>query len=48
VAVCRDDICRFGQRLAIYLRRAAVLKAFNRITGGAFVGFAGLMAAARN
>ncbi|HYD61112.1 MAG TPA: LysE family translocator [Noviherbaspirillum sp.] len=37
-----------GQRLAVYLRRAAVLKAFNRITGGAFVGFAGLMAAARN
>ena len=37
-----------GQRLAVYLRRAAVLKAFNRITGGAFIGFAGLMAAARN
>ena len=37
-----------GQRLAVYLRRAAVLKTFNRITGGAFVGFAGLMAAARN
>ncbi len=37
-----------GQRLAAYLRRAPVLKIFNRITGGAFVGFAALMAAARN
>ncbi|RZI43339.1 LysE family translocator [Herbaspirillum sp. HC18] len=37
-----------GQRLAAYLRRAPVLKAFNRITGGAFIGFAALMATARN
>lgn len=37
-----------GQRLAAYLRRAAVLKAFNRVTGGAFIGFAAMMAAARN
>lgn len=37
-----------GQRLAAYLRRAPVLKAFNRITGGAFVGFAALMATTRN
>jgi len=35
-----------GQRLAAYLRRAAVMKAFNRITGGIFVGFAAVMAAA--
>ena len=37
-----------GQRLAAYLRRSAVLKAFNRLTGGAFIGFAAMMAAARN
>lgn len=37
-----------GQRLAAYLRRATVLKMFNRLTGGAFIGFAALMAAARN
>lgn len=37
-----------GQKLAAYLRRSAVLKVFNRLTGGAFVGFAALMAAARN
>jgi threonine/homoserine/homoserine lactone efflux protein len=37
-----------GQRLAAYLRRAAVLKAFNRVTGGVFVGFAAVMAAVRN
>jgi len=35
-----------GQRLASCLRRAAVMKAFNRITGGVFVGFAAIMAAA--
>jgi len=35
-----------GQRLAGYLRRAAVMKAFNRVTGGIFVGFAALMAVA--
>lgn len=37
-----------GQRLAAYLRRAAVLKAFNRLTGGAFIGFAAVMASARS
>jgi len=37
-----------GHRLAAYLRRAPVLKAFNRLTGGAFIGFAALMAGARN
>ena len=26
-----------------YLQRAAVMKVFNRVTGGAFIGFAGLM-----
>jgi threonine/homoserine/homoserine lactone efflux protein len=36
-----------GQRLARYLRRSAVLKAFNRITGGVFIGFAMAMAAVR-
>jgi threonine/homoserine/homoserine lactone efflux protein len=36
-----------GQRLAGYLRRSAVLKAFNRLTGGVFMGFAALMAAMR-
>jgi threonine/homoserine/homoserine lactone efflux protein len=37
-----------GQRLASYLRRAAVMKAFNRVTGGVFVGFAAVMATVRN
>lgn len=37
-----------GHRLAAYLRRSAVLKTFNRLTGGAFIGFAAMMAAARN
>ena len=37
-----------GQRLAAYLRRASVLKVFNRVTGGIFVGFAAVMAATRN
>lgn len=36
-----------GQRLSVYLRRASVMRAFNRLTGGVFVGFAGLMAVAR-
>src|SRR5450631_1031697 len=36
-----------GQRLAAYLRRAAVMRAFNRITGGVFIGFAAAMAAVR-
>ncbi|HWJ34185.1 MAG TPA: LysE family translocator [Steroidobacteraceae bacterium] len=37
-----------GQRLATYLRRTAVLKAFNRLTGGVFIGFAAVMAAVRD
>jgi len=37
-----------GHKLAAWLRRAPVLKAFNRLTGGAFIGFAGVMAATRN
>ena len=36
-----------GKRLSVYLQRAPVMKAFNRITGGVFVGFAALMATAR-
>lgn len=36
-----------GQRLSVYLKRASVMRAFNRLTGGVFVGFAGLMAVAR-
>jgi len=36
-----------GQRLSVYLRRATVMRVFNRLTGGVFVGFAGLMALAR-
>jgi len=36
-----------GQRLSAYLQRAAVMRAFNRLTGGVFVGFAGVMALAR-
>jgi threonine/homoserine/homoserine lactone efflux protein len=37
-----------GQRLANYLRRTVVMKAFNRVTGGVFVGFAAIMAAVRS
>jgi threonine/homoserine/homoserine lactone efflux protein len=37
-----------GQRLAVYLRRAQVLKTFHRVTGGVFIGFAGAMAAFRD
>jgi threonine/homoserine/homoserine lactone efflux protein len=37
-----------GQRLSIYLRRAAVMRVFNRTTGGVFVGFAALMASVRS
>ena len=33
-----------GFKLSVYLKRASVLKMFNRVTGGAFVGFAALMA----
>jgi threonine/homoserine/homoserine lactone efflux protein len=37
-----------GQRIAARLRRAAVMRAFNRLTGGAFIGFGALMAALRH
>jgi threonine/homoserine/homoserine lactone efflux protein len=37
-----------GHKLAAHLRRATVLKAFNRLTGGIFVGFGALMAALRH
>jgi threonine/homoserine/homoserine lactone efflux protein len=36
-----------GKRLSNYLRRATVMRAFNRLTGGVFIGFAALMATAR-
>lgn len=36
-----------GKQLSVYLQRAVVMKAFNRVTGGVFVGFAALMAMAR-
>lgn len=36
-----------GRRLSAYLRRGAVVKAFNRLTGGVFIGFAAAMAAVR-
>jgi threonine/homoserine/homoserine lactone efflux protein len=35
-----------GKSMAVYLRRAAVMRAFNRVTGGVFIGFAALMATA--
>jgi len=37
-----------GKSLAVYLQRASVLRVFNRVTGGAFVGFAAMMAAVRD
>jgi threonine/homoserine/homoserine lactone efflux protein len=37
-----------GKRLAVYLKRASVLKVFNRVTGGAFIGFAAMMATVRD
>ena len=37
-----------GQRLSHYLQHAGVMRIFNRATGGVFVGFAALMALARN
>ena len=37
-----------GKSLANFLRRAVVLKTFNRVTGGVFVGFAAFMATVRN
>lgn len=36
-----------GKSLAAYLRRPSVMRAFNRLTGGVFIGFAALMATAR-
>jgi threonine/homoserine/homoserine lactone efflux protein len=36
-----------GKRLSVYLQRASVMKAFNRLTGGVFIGFASLMAVSR-
>jgi threonine/homoserine/homoserine lactone efflux protein len=36
-----------GHKLSQYLRQAHVLKNFNRVTGGVFVGFAALMAVSR-
>lgn len=36
-----------GKRLSVYLSRASVLRAFNRLTGGVFIGFAAAMAFAR-
>jgi threonine/homoserine/homoserine lactone efflux protein len=37
-----------GKSLAVYLERASVLRVFNRVTGGAFIGFAALMATVRD
>ena len=37
-----------GKRLSVYLRQTSVMKAFNRITGGVFVGFAALMATSKS
>ncbi len=37
-----------GKRLSSYLQRATVMRAFNRLTGGVFIGFAAMMAAARD
>ena len=36
-----------GQKLSHYLQHAHVMRMFNRLTGGVFIGFAGLMAAVR-
>ena len=36
-----------GKRLSVYLQRATVMRAFNRLTGGVFIGFAALMATTR-
>jgi threonine/homoserine/homoserine lactone efflux protein len=37
-----------GKRLSSYLQRASVMRAFNRLTGVVFVGFAALMVMARD
>jgi threonine/homoserine/homoserine lactone efflux protein len=36
-----------GHKLSHHLRRAAVMRVFNRVTGGVFIGFAALMATVR-
>jgi threonine/homoserine/homoserine lactone efflux protein len=36
-----------GHKLSHYLRQARVMRAFNRVTGGVFIGFAALMATVR-
>lgn len=36
-----------GHKLSKYLQRAHVMRMFNRVTGGVFIGFAGLMATVR-
>ena len=36
-----------SRQLSRYLQRSEVLKTFNRVTGGVFMGFAALMAASR-
>jgi threonine/homoserine/homoserine lactone efflux protein len=37
-----------GKRLSKYLQRTSVMRGFNRMTGGIFVGFAALMAVAKS
>jgi threonine/homoserine/homoserine lactone efflux protein len=37
-----------GKRLSAYLRRATIMRTFNRVTGGVFIGFAAVMATARD
>ncbi len=37
-----------GKRLSVYLQRAKVMRAFNRVTGTAFIGFAALMATVKD
>jgi threonine/homoserine/homoserine lactone efflux protein len=37
-----------GKRLSLYLQRATVMRAFNRLTGGVFIGFAALMTTAHD
>jgi threonine/homoserine/homoserine lactone efflux protein len=36
-----------GKQLSTYLRRGSVMRIFNRVTGGVFVGFAAIMATVR-
>lgn len=36
-----------GRRLSVFLQRAPIMRAFNRLTGGVFVAFAAAMAVAR-